>query len=308
MIYPIEIKGKTKKQVTKLNLSGCDLTEVPDNIYDYPNLTKLILSNNKITSIPKEIRKLKKLKVLDLANNEISVLQSAVFYLPKLSTLNLYGNNIKKFPKQIYNSKISKLIVGKNPIEESEKAKLVGFCEVVGLGAISTANQSTEIPTQKKAIMKESIFISYSHEDKKWLKKVNTLLVSLKRYYKNVETWSDEEIIASDVWKDKIGNALEKATIAILLVSPDFMASDFIANEELQPILNKAAVNGTKIITLIVRPTPFLEESGILKYQAVNDPKKPLSALQDAGQEWTLVEMANTLKKLLSDSSSEVVL
>lgn len=285
-------------------MSGCDLEAIPDNIYEYSNLTKLILSNNKIKSIPKEIQILKKLKVLDLANNEISVLQSAVFCLPKLGTLNLYGNKIKKLPKQFYNSKISKLIVGKNPIEESEKVKLVGYCEVIGLEKPTTSNQSTESPMQNIVGMKESIFISYSHEDKKWLKKVNTLLVSLKRYYKNVETWSDEEIIASDVWKDKIGNALEKATIAILLVSPDFMASDFIANEELQPILNKAAVNGTKIITLIVRPTPFLEESGILKYQAVNDPKKPLSALQDADQEWTLVEMANTLKKLLSDCNS----
>ena len=147
---------------------------------------------------------------------------------------------------------------------------------------------------------KHSVFISYSHEDKKWLKKVQISLNTLKKYYKNVETWSDEKIMASDVWKDEISNALENVTIAILLVSPDFIASDFIANEELQPILNKANIEGTKILALILRPTPMLEESGILKYQAVNDPKKPLSGLQEADQEWVLVEMVNTIKKILT--------
>ena len=40
MKYEINIKGKTKKQVTKLNLSGCGLTSFPENIFDYPNLTR----------------------------------------------------------------------------------------------------------------------------------------------------------------------------------------------------------------------------------------------------------------------------
>ena len=124
MKYDIKIKGKTKKQVTKLNLSGCGLTDFPENIFDYPNLTKLVLSNNRIKVIPKEILNLKKLKVLDLANNEIKVLHGAVFKLPKLQTLNVYGNQIRKFPKQLYDSSIQTLVVSKNPLEGEELAKL----------------------------------------------------------------------------------------------------------------------------------------------------------------------------------------
>ena len=71
MKYPIEIKGKTQKQVTKINLSGHGLKEFPQNIFEYTNLTKLVLSNNQIKVIPKDILKLKRLKVLDLANNDI---------------------------------------------------------------------------------------------------------------------------------------------------------------------------------------------------------------------------------------------
>ena len=58
MKYPINFKGKTKKQVTKLNLSGLGLKEFPENVFDYPNLTKLVLSSNKIKVIPKDILKL----------------------------------------------------------------------------------------------------------------------------------------------------------------------------------------------------------------------------------------------------------
>lgn len=313
MIYSIEVKGKTKKQVTKLNLSGLGLTTFPENIFEYTNLTKLVLSNNKIKTIPKEIQCLKKLEVLDLANNEIKILHSVVFHMPRLRVLNVYGNQIKKFPKQVSESTLQKIILGKNPIEVNELAQLPEKCKYVGVkedilvvNNIKDGNnpdaKKYEDSKNKDSIMeqKHSIFISYSHEDKKWLKKVQTSLNTLKKYYKNVDTWSDEKIMASDVWKDEISNALESATIAILLVSPDFIASDFIANEELQPILNKANVEGTKILALILRPTPMLEESGILKYQAVNDPKKPLSGLQDADQEWVLVEMVNTIKKILT--------
>lgn len=48
MEYPIEIKGKTIKQVRKLNLSGKNLKFIPDNVFQYTNLEKLDLSKNRI--------------------------------------------------------------------------------------------------------------------------------------------------------------------------------------------------------------------------------------------------------------------
>lgn len=313
MIYPIDIKGKTKKQVTKLNLSDRGLTSFPENIFDYPNLTKLVLSNNKIKTIPKEILQLKKLRVLDLANNEIKVLHSAVFQLPKLKTLNVYGNKISKFPKQVMESGVKRLIVGKNPIEDDAMVILDGKFQVdeaknviAMIRTPKTTRQEPQIPVvedkkpeEKKMEKKQSIFISYSHEDKYWLEKVLKNLKPLKRYYSNLETWSDKQILASDVWKDEIKEALNRATIAILLVSTDFVASDFIANEELQPLLDKAQADGTRIMPLIVRPCAFFEECGLSKYQAVNDPKMPLSGMTTFQQESALVEMVNTIKKLI---------
>lgn len=311
MKYPIEIKGKTNKQVTKLNLSGRGLKEFPENVCEYTNLTKLVLSNNRIKLIPKQILRLTKLKVLDLANNDITVLQSAVFKLPKLRTLNVYGNKIKKFPKQVYNSSILKVIVGRNPIAPEEIAKLENFCEVVHTSiekvdvqlpeSLKEASREEIVNTKddNKMEKKHSIFISYSHEDKEWLTKVLKYLKPLQRFYDNMEVWNDEKIKASDVWKEEIDKALNQATIAILIVSPDFESSDFITNEELQPLLEKAQKEGTKIMPLIVRPCAFFEENGLSKYQAINDPKLPLSGMSGYEQESKLVEMVNVIKELI---------
>ena len=146
---------------------------------------------------------------------------------------------------------------------------------------------------------KHSIFISYSHEDSEWRDKVEKNLKPLQRYYENIDSWSDKKIMASDVWKEEIDKALEKATIAILLVSTDFLASDFITNEELQPLLDKAQNEGTRIMPIIVRPCAFFEESGLSKYQAVNDPKMPLSGMSVYEQENKLVEMVKAIKEIV---------
>lgn len=120
-------------------------------MFDYPNLTKLVLSNNRIKVIPKEILKLKKLRVLDLANNEISVLHSAVFKLQKLRTLNLYGNEIKKFPKQVMDSGIQKLIIGNNPIEEAELVRLREKFEVVNTKKETTMSEEPKIEIEESS-------------------------------------------------------------------------------------------------------------------------------------------------------------
>lgn len=298
MIYPIEIKGKTKKQVTKLNLSGLGLTEFPENIFEYPNLTKLVLSNNRIKSIPKELLTLKKLKVLDLANNEIAILQSSVFKMPKLTTLNLYGNNIKKFPKQITGSSIQKLMIGKKPIEDGELDKLHEVCEVVGNDKKTVDKQIADEPIKADMKNKSSIFISYSHKDAEWLDKVTTHLKPLGKYY-GIDEWDDRRLRTGDKWEVEITEALHNSIIAIILFSANYMASDFIVNNELQPLLENAEKKGTKIMTVIISSCATFKESGLSEYQAVNSPDNTL-------MDMTPGKVEKTLSKLVEDIKSYV--
>lgn len=297
MIYP-KIKGKTKKQVTKLNLSGLNLEEFPENIFEYPNLTKLVLSNNKIKTIPKEIVTLKKLKVLDLANNEISVLQSSVFKLPKLSTLNLFGNKIKKFPKQITESSIQKLIIGKNPIEDGELDKVKAICEVVGEKKKATDKQTADEQAKTEMKNKNSIFISYSHKDAEWLERVTTHLKPLGKYY-GIDEWDDRRLRTGDKWEMKITEALDNSVIAIILFSANYMASDFIVNNELQPLLENAEKKGTKIMTVIISSCATFKESGLSEYQAVNGPDNTLLDMTPGKVEKTLSKLVEDIKSCM---------
>ncbi len=80
------------------------------------------------------------------------------------------------------------------------------------------------------------IFISYSHKDGEWK---DRLLVQLRVLEKQgfLETWDDSRIKTGDDWFPEIEKALEEANIAILMISADFLASDFILGEEIPRLL-----------------------------------------------------------------------
>ncbi len=91
------------------------------------------------------------------------------------------------------------------------------------------------------------VFISYSHEDKAYLDRLRVHLKPLERE-NLIDTWDDTQIKAGENWQKVIETALERAAIAILLISPDFLASDFIIDNELPPLLSAAANKGTCIL------------------------------------------------------------
>lgn len=97
-----------------------------------------------------------------------------------------------------------------------------------------------------------SIFISYSHLDQEWLDRLLKQLSILRREG-ILEFWSDKELSPGDRWRAEIEQAIEKATLAILLVSANFLDSSFIMEKELPALLEKLKEgNLHKIMPLIV--------------------------------------------------------
>lgn len=125
---------------------------------------------------------------------------------------------------------------------------------------------------------RRNLFISYSHQDKRWL---DELLTQLKPYSRNgvVTAWSDKQIKAGSKWRKEIRAALENARIAVLLVTPDFLASDFIYEHELTPLLKSAESGGVQILWIPVRASSY-EQYSLSEDQAVIDPRKPLAEMR----------------------------
>jgi internalin A len=140
------------------------------------------------------------------------------------------------------------------------------------------------------------VFISYSHNDKEWLTRVQTHLKTLRNEGVYVDVWDDTRIKAGDKWKQEIKRALDESKITILLISTDFLASDFIAKNELPPLLEAAKRNGAVILPLILKPSRFSQHKELSEFQAVNDPARPLIKLEDAEQEEILVKLTDIIE------------
>lgn len=147
----------------------------------------------------------------------------------------------------------------------------------------------------KKEVDEKTIFVSYSHKDTIYLDRIKIHLKPLERKGA-IQLWSDTLILSGEKWKEKIEAALDKAAIALLLVSADFMASEFIINNELQPLLKSAERKGTIIIPVIVKPCRFLREPSISQFQSVNDPINPLCKLSEYEQEDIYEKVAHRIE------------
>lgn len=131
---------------------------------------------------------------------------------------------------------------------------------------------------------KTTVFISYSHKDTSYLDRLNVHLKPLERK-ELINAWSDKRLQSGDKFKEVIEKELNQAAIAILLISADFLASDFIVNNELQPLLKNAASKGTQIIPVVVHHCSFLRNKELNVFQAINNPERPLSDCNPGEQE-----------------------
>lgn len=126
--------------------------------------------------------------------------------------------------------------------------------------------------------MRNKVFISYSHADKEWLEKLKKWLKPIEQSGL-MECWDDSEIKPGADWRQEIQVALSSAKLAILLVSQNFLTSDFISSEELAPLLESAEKEGVSILWIAVSESTY-EDTPLAKFQAVIDPGVPLDMLE----------------------------
>ena len=149
-------------------------------------------------------------------------------------------------------------------------------------------------------LLRSQIFFSYSHKDRKWLDACQNHLTPLFRKQR-ITIWSDTQIKSGDLWRNEIEKGLAAAKVAVLLVSPDFLNSDFIAENELPPLLEASEKEGLRILWVAVRYSSY-EDTDVARYKAVNDPLRPLASLRGSSREKELVRICKEIKSAASET------
>jgi len=96
------------------------------------------------------------------------------------------------------------------------------------------------------------VFYSYAHEDQQLCDKLEKALAPLEREGL-IQGWHDRQIGAGTEWKDSIDKNLEAAQIILLLVSADFLASDYCYDKEMKRALEKHEAGEARVIPVILR-------------------------------------------------------
>jgi hypothetical protein len=149
---------------------------------------------------------------------------------------------------------------------------------------------------------RDQIFVSYSHRDKRWL---HELLITLKPLVRKrkIDSWDDTKINIGAKWRAEIESALSRAKVAILLVSRNFLYSDFISESELPPLLDAAKEDGLVIVWIAIGYSSY-EQTEIADYQAANDPSRPLNSLSESEVDFELVRIAKEIDRILEPTET----
>jgi len=179
------------------------------------------------------------------------------------------------------------------------------------------------MPEQMAAIFDQNraLFMSYAHADnesddpkERWLDRFLQLLKPLVRQ-QDLTVWSDKDIKIGDKWHERIQSQLENAKAVVVLVSPAFLASDYIANNELPVLLKNAADKGVAILPIIISPCLYEEtkfkypdpkkgpnEFTLASIHSANPPSRTLVEMDEGEQNRVLLKVAKQLVGLLGQN------
>ena len=121
------------------------------------------------------------------------------------------------------------------------------------------------------------LFYCYAREDRPLRDELEKHLSWLKRRYQ-LTNWHDREILPGEEWEQAIDTHLNSAHLILLLVSPDFMASDYCYGKEMKRALERHKAGTCRVVPILLRPT-FWEEAPFSSLQLL-----PTDARDQSGQ------------------------
>jgi hypothetical protein len=202
-------------------------------------------------------------------------------------------------------------------LEKLEQARVAGnprcvdrsgqVCDVAHFAALPTraelerAGGENLIPEERPMTaepQKLRIFVSYAHEDKELKKVLMKRLEGIARSHP-IESWDDSKILAGTLVHEEILKGLNAADITLLLISPDFVTSDYCWTQEMEIALQQYEREGKLPVPIIVRRTPEWHEAKIGQHLALPKDGRWLTAWPSPDDFWGEVEEG--LRDLIRD-------
>ena len=131
------------------------------------------------------------------------------------------------------------------------------------------------------------LFCSYSHRDEEHRKTLDSHLSALKRQG-FVRVWHDQLIGPGEEWNQVIDEKIEEAGIILLLISADFLASEYCYGKELQRAIERHDSRQAKIVPVIVRPVDW-QQTPFAKLKALPKDGQAVTLWKNQDEAWSQV-------------------
>src|SRR6266699_665483 len=144
------------------------------------------------------------------------------------------------------------------------------------------------------------LFYCYAREDKPLRDELEKHLSWLKRRYQ-LTNWHDREILPGEEWEQAIHKHLNSAHLILLLISPDFMASEYCYGKEMQRALERHQAGTCRVVPILLRPT-YWEDAPFSSLQLLPTDAKPITRWPDRDEAFqdVVAEINRTIKDLLN--------
>ena len=141
------------------------------------------------------------------------------------------------------------------------------------------------------------VFFSFAHEDERLRKTLDKHLGTLKRQ-DLIKVWYDCNINAGTEWAQEINSHLKTADIILLLISPDFIASDYCYSIEMKRALERHEAEEARVIPIILRPVD-LQKTPFSKLKALPLNAKPITTWQNRDK--AFLDVADGIRNAIND-------
>jgi hypothetical protein len=144
------------------------------------------------------------------------------------------------------------------------------------------------------------VFYSYAHRDEALRERLDKHL-ALLRHNKIISTWSDRKIEAGTKWAEEISHHINSADLILLLVSADFIASDYCYGIEMQRALERERAGEARVIPIILRPVDW-HSAPFGSMQALPRDAIPVTSWEDQEEAWFTI--ASTIRLICEEIRS----